>query len=70
MPKVGDKHFPYDPAGMSAAREYSAKVGIPVERTKSYNTGGLIRSLPSKITRVKPRGVGIARKGFLGKGTV
>jgi hypothetical protein len=55
---------------MSAAREYSAKVGIPVERTKSYNTGGLIRSLPSKITRVKPRGVGIARKGFLGKGTV
>jgi hypothetical protein len=70
MPKVGEKHFPYDESGMRAAREYSAEVGIPVENTKSYNVGGMVKSLPSKITKIKPRGVGIARKGFLGKGTV
>lgn len=70
MPKVGGKKFSYDSSGMAEAREYSAKVGIPVEVSKSYSVGGLIKALPSKAIRVKPRGTGIARKGFLGKGTV
>ena len=70
MPKVGGKHFSYDPSGMAAAREYSAKVGIPVEGSKAYNVGGLLKALPAKSTKVKPRGTGIAKKGFLGKGMV
>ena len=70
MPKVGGIHFAYDDEGMAKARKYSAEVGIPVKNTKSYNGGGMLKALPSKATKVRPRGIGIAKKGFLGKGMV
>ncbi len=44
MPKVGGKHFGYDPAGVAAAQAESARTGIPMEKTKSYAAGGAVPS--------------------------
>ena len=44
MPKVGDKHFGYDAAGIGAAQAESAKTGIPMEKTQNYATGGVASS--------------------------
>jgi len=53
MPKVGGKHFTYDPAGIAAAREHSAKTGQPMSVPQRYMIGGLVdigpsRGVPSK----------------------
>jgi hypothetical protein len=38
MPKVGNKHFPYTPAGKAAAKAASKKSGKPMTNTKENKT--------------------------------
>ncbi len=40
MPKVGNKHFPYTPAGEAAAKKEAARTGKPVKRMKPGKKGG------------------------------
>ena len=65
MPKVGEKEFSYDPSGIAAAREESAKTGVPMEVKQRYNVGGLLRTAansPNKKWK-QARGAGAARGG-------
>ena len=65
MPKVGKKHFSYDPSGIAAARAESAKTGVPMEVKQRYNVGGLLRTAansPKKEWK-QARGAGIVRGG-------
>ena len=60
MPKVGGKHFSYDAGGKAAAREESARTGLPVENKKTYQTGGLASRKP-EAARLKKRGDKLSR---------
>ena len=66
MPKVGDREFSYDPAGLRKAREYAASTGKKVEYSQRYNTGGLV----SGPTKKKQRGSGIAIRGNKTRGSI
>jgi hypothetical protein len=48
MPQVGDKKFAYTPEGMTKAREYAAKTGIPMEVKQRYNVGGVVKNTKGK----------------------
>ena len=48
MPNVGDKKFAYTPEGMTKAREYAAKTGIPMEVKQRYNVGGVVKNTKGK----------------------
>ena len=54
MPKVGDKHFGYDPAGVKAAEQESAATGVPMVKTQNYATGGLVKSGGTTTRGQKP----------------
>lgn len=65
MPKVGDKHFSYDPSGIAAARAESAKTGVPMKSKNRYAIGGLLdHGHVNKGPRRKPKGTGLATRGF------
>ena len=46
MPKVGDEEFAYTPEGIEAAKKKSRETGVPMsnamDRTESYQIGGMI----------------------------
>jgi len=58
MPKVGDKHFSYDAAGIAAAKSESARTGVPMSGTQKYQVGGLVNIPRGDLTR----GAGAERK--------
>jgi len=68
MPKVGDREFAYTPEGMTKAREYSAKTGIPMEVKQRYNVGGVVKQTKGngQYRGIKP----IQRSGRRTKGMV
>jgi hypothetical protein len=39
MPKVGNKEYPYTPAGKAAANKAAAKTGKPVKKKPSAKKG-------------------------------
>ena len=57
MPKVDDKHFSYDKAGIAAAKKEAKETGKKMT-TSNYSEGG----------KIKLRGVGAATKGIYARG--
>jgi len=70
VPKVGGKEFSYDADGLRQAQEYSSKTGIPLEVSKRYSVGGLVKNGPRKGKSLKTRGVGKAVRGTKTRGSV
>lgn len=70
MPKVGDREFSYDAGGLKKAQEYSAKTGIPMEVSKRYNVGGLVKNGPPSGKKFTTLGVGKALRGTKTRGSV
>ena len=67
MPKVGDKEFKYDKAGIAAAKKESAKTGMPMSdgsmRSEKMYEGGGMTGL-SKIGMEKPMMMGGGKMGM------
>ena len=59
MPKVGNRHFGYGPAGIAKAKATAQKQGVEVE----YHVGGKV-----KKRKIKVRGTGAATKGLWARG--
>ena len=53
MPKVGNKHFDYSPAGKRAATLYAKKTGKPVEMGKQVTKPTI--SITLKVTKKKKK---------------
>ena len=72
MPRVGDREFAYNAAGMNAAKKESERTGLPVEMkgngTQRHYTNTVSRAAKSGgLVTAGRRGWGIAR---LPRGTV
>ena len=58
MPKVGNKHFAYTPAGQQQAAAYARSTGQPL--SSSYKAGGKVKK--AKGGRVKAMAGGMKMK--------
>jgi hypothetical protein len=59
MPKVGNQHFGYGPAGIAKAKATAKKQGVEVE----YHAGGKVKN-----RKIAARGRGAATRGFYARG--
>jgi len=62
MPEVGNKKFPYTPEGIGAAREESARTGVPMNVKQHYQSGGLVKKA-GLVKKTKTRGSRLAKRG-------
>ena len=69
MPKVGDKTFKYDKAGMEAAKKESKETGMPMDNMKKYAVGGMVDgSMRMKQMYAGGGQTGYNKIGMYGKG--
>ena len=59
MPKVGNQHFGYGPAGVAKAKATAKEQGVKVE----YRAGGKVKN-----RKIRARGTGAAIKGLWARG--